>query len=175
MVGVVDAAAEMEHGLRVRAEDRVGLERADLADQHLAQGEVIRQRAVGLVQERDAGVADDGRRSTLRARSAWGILAPVVAGGAAPEPAGGTAVDPRGRRAGRSEVRVVGMGGDDHEAIRPPIVGLPRGLGVSHPSPAAGCMSAATRVARRATLLAARMACAYALRPRLRSSPPTSA
>src|SRR4029450_1511083 len=114
MVGVVDAAAEMEHGLRVRAEDRVGLERADLADQHLAQGEVIRQRAVGLVQERDAGVADDVRRSTLLSlakgrelnRTGVGTLAPRVAGGAAPEPAGGTAVDPRGCRAGRSEVRV---------------------------------------------------------------------
>ena len=54
MVGVVHAAVAVEQRLRVGGEDGVGTERPDLADELLAQGEVVGERAVGLVQERDA-------------------------------------------------------------------------------------------------------------------------
>jgi hypothetical protein len=67
MVGVVDAAAAMDHYLGVTAEDRVGLEGPDLPHEHLPQGEVVDQIPVGLVKERDAAIAHDlGRSSLLR-------------------------------------------------------------------------------------------------------------
>ena len=51
VVGVVDPAALVDDRLGVGGEDRVRPERPDLADELLAQGEVVGERAVGLVQE----------------------------------------------------------------------------------------------------------------------------
>ena len=60
MVGVVDATVAVEDDLGVGCQDRVRSERANLADEVLAEREVVRQRAVGLVEERDPGIANDG-------------------------------------------------------------------------------------------------------------------
>ena len=51
MVGVVDPAALVEDRLGVGGEDGVRTERPDLADELLAQGEVVGEGAVGLVEE----------------------------------------------------------------------------------------------------------------------------
>jgi len=51
VVCVIDPATAVDHDLGVAGEDRVGLEGPDLAHQHLAQGHVVDQVAVGLVQE----------------------------------------------------------------------------------------------------------------------------
>jgi hypothetical protein len=87
MVGVVDAAAPMEHSLGIGAEDGVRLERPDLTHQMLAQGEVIDQGTVRLVEERHALVADDfGSRALFSftergelERIGEGVLATLVA------------------------------------------------------------------------------------------------
>ena len=87
MVDVVHAAVVVEHVLRVHGEDRVRPERPDLAHELLAQGEVVGERAVGLVEERDAVVA---RRSPRR---------PAAPSRAAPRArAGRCASRPRRRR-----------------------------------------------------------------------------
>ena len=54
VVGVVHAAVAVEQRLRVDGQDGVRPERPDLAHELLAQGEVVGEGAVGLVQERDA-------------------------------------------------------------------------------------------------------------------------
>src|SRR4029079_1379940 len=61
----------------------------------------------------------------------------------------------------------------EHEPLGPPVVRLPRRR-ISHGTAPETCGDVTTRRSSRSTLLAAMMACAYALRPRLRSSPPTS-
>ena len=116
----------MEHGLRVGGEDRVRPERPDLADQQLAQREVVGERAVGLVQEAHARVADHGRRGALLGlaqcrqleRIGVRVLAALVAARAAHQPADRPRIDPAGGRAGRTELGVVGVSGDDHEPGR---------------------------------------------------------
>ena len=65
MIGVVHATAAVEDGLGVGAEDRVGPERPDLADELLAQRQVVGEGPIRLVQEGDAFVADDGRGGAL--------------------------------------------------------------------------------------------------------------
>ena len=50
VVGVVDATVAVEDDLGIAREDGVGTERPDLADEQLAQGEIVRQGAVGLVE-----------------------------------------------------------------------------------------------------------------------------
>ena len=109
MVGVVDAAVAVEDDLRVRGEHRVRPERPDLANELLAQRQVVVERAVGLMQERHARIADDvgGDALLLFAqggqleRVAIRILAARVAARAAHEPADGSRVDPaRSRRGG---------------------------------------------------------------------------
>ena len=65
MVGVVDPAALVDDRLGVGGEDGVRSEGPDLADELLAQGEVVGEGAVGLVEEADPGVADDRRGRPL--------------------------------------------------------------------------------------------------------------
>ena len=59
MIGVVHAAVAVEEDVRVGREDGIGPERPDLADEQLAQREVVREGAVGLVEVGHALVADD--------------------------------------------------------------------------------------------------------------------
>ena len=65
MIGVIHAAAAVEQHLGVLAEDGVRPERSDLADELLPQRQVVLERAVRLVEKRNAFVADDVRRSPL--------------------------------------------------------------------------------------------------------------
>ena len=96
----------------------------------LAQGEVVDERAVRLMQVGHAGVSDDRSGIVLLAlagggkleRVRLGILTTLVAAGAADEPADGAGVDPSCGRRRWTEVGVVGMGRDDHESGRPPDV-----------------------------------------------------
>src|SRR5690349_23949192 len=67
VVRVVDPGATRERVLRVRGEDGVRTERSDLADEVLAQDQVVDEAAVRHVQERDALVADDLRGRPLLA------------------------------------------------------------------------------------------------------------
>ena len=123
MVGVVDPAAAVEDRLGIGREDGVRAERPDLADELLAQREVVGERAVGLVQEGHAGIADDRGRRPLLGLAQGGqlervgvrVLAALVAARAAHQPALGALVDPAGGRRGRAEIGIVGVGGDDHE------------------------------------------------------------
>ena len=136
VVDVVHAPVVVEDRLRVDRQDRVGPERADLADEELAQREVVGERAVGLVEERHARVADDLRRRLLlrfaERAELERVRPPVVVAGialrAAHEPARRALVDPAGRRRRRPEVGVVGVGDDHHEPGRAPGVGRGRGL-----------------------------------------------
>ncbi len=116
---------------RVAAHDRVGLEGADLADEQLAEREIVHEAPVRLMQEAHPRIAHDrGRPSLLLlARPGEldgieiGVLAARVAGGATNEPSFRAGVDPGGRCPGRAEVRVIGVSDDDHEAARSPLVG----------------------------------------------------
>ena len=138
MVGVVDPAALVEERVGIGGEDGIRPEGADLADELLAQRQVVGQRPVRLVEERDPGVADDRRRRALlglaqrgeHERVGVGILAALVAARAAHQPALRTRVDPARRRPGGPELGVVRVRRDDHEAIRPPgVVDRRRRLG----------------------------------------------
>ena len=102
------------------------------------------------------------------------ILAALVSGRAANEPADRAGIDPTGGRTGRAEIGVVGVSGDDHESGGPPVVGRGSDRVLGHRPLRTPRAWGATRPCSRSTLLAAQLACAYALRPRLRSSPPTS-
>ena len=84
MVGVVDAAVAVEDDLRVGRQHRVGPERPDLADELLAQGEVVGERPVGLVEERHARVAHDLGRGPLLALAERGQLERVGSGSSPP-------------------------------------------------------------------------------------------
>ena len=169
VVGVVDAAIAVEEGLGVGRQDRVRSKGPDLADQHLAQREVVGQPAVGLVEERDPGVPDDPGRGPLlrfaercqRQRIGIRVLATLVATRAADQPALGSVRDPAGGGRSGAELGVVGMGRDDHESVGSPVV---------RDGPCFG-----RRHARRP----ARKPCTGSgpgvrFGPRLRSSPPTS-
>ena len=100
-----------------------GLNVRMLADEVLAERQVVRQRSVGLVEERDALVADDPCRRFLlrltrqgqRKRVEIRVFAALVAAGAADQPADGSRVDPRGCGRGRPEIGVVRVRGDHHE------------------------------------------------------------
>ena len=115
MVRVIDPAAAVEDRVGIGGEHGVGLEGADLAHELLAQGEVVGQRPVGTVQERQPGVADDRRRGALLGlaqggqleRIRVGVLTALVAAGAAHQPAGRALVDPArdGTRRDRSRHR----------------------------------------------------------------------
>ena len=104
----------------------------------LAQRQVVGEGAVGLVQERDPGVADDRRRGALLASRAGAASASGSASGSSPpwsplvqhtsQPTEPASIQ-RGGGAGRPEIGVVGMGGDDHEPGGPPGVGLARTAG----------------------------------------------
>jgi len=130
VVGVVHAAVAVEEDVGVGREDRVGPERPDLADEQLAQREVVREGTVWLVEVGHALVADDPGGFVLLPlalggqveRVAVGVLAAGVAAGAAHEPAGGARVDPARGGRGRPEVGVVGVGDDQHEPGGSPIV-----------------------------------------------------
>ena len=67
VVDVVHAAVAVEDRLGVDRQHRVGTELADLADELLAQGEVVGERPVRLVEEADVVVAHDLRRGPLLA------------------------------------------------------------------------------------------------------------
>jgi hypothetical protein len=130
VVGVVHAAVAVEEDVRVGREDGVGPERPDLADEQLTQRKIVREGAVGLVEVGHALVADDPGGFVLLPlalggqveRVAVGVLAAGVAARAAHEPADGARVEPaRGGRS-RPEVGVVGVGDDQHEPGRSPIV-----------------------------------------------------
>jgi hypothetical protein len=92
-----------------------------------------------LVEEAHARVAGHGGRGTLLGLAQRGklerirvrVLATLVAARAAHEPAHGSLVDPAGGRAGRPELRVVRVRGDDHEPGRAPGMGRP-GFGGGH-------------------------------------------
>ena len=126
VVDVVHAAVAVEDRLGVDRQHRVGTELADLADELLAQGEVVGERPVRLVEEADVVVAHDLGRGPLLALAERAELDRVgppvvragVAAGAAHEPADGAFVDPAGGRPGRPEVGVIGVGDDDQEARR---------------------------------------------------------
>ena len=115
MVGVIDAAVAIDERLGIGRQDGIRAERPDLAHELLAQGEVVGQGAVGLVQERDAGVPDDRRGGSLLRLAKGGqgervgirVLAALVAARAADEPALRARVDPAsgGRRPVRSRRR----------------------------------------------------------------------
>ena len=166
MVGVVHAAVAVEEGLRVGRQDRIGPERPDLADEQLAQGEVVGQGAVRLVQERHAGVPDDrGRRRCSVSRSA--ASSNGSASGSSPpwsplvqhtsQPTEPWSIHAR-RRPGRPELGVVRVRGDDHEPVGPPVmvaVGVRLGQVVMRDALAGPTVR-------------------RTLPPRLRSSPPTS-
>jgi len=131
VVGVVDAAEAVEHDLRVRRQDGIRPKRPDLADELLAQREIVLERAVGLVEEGDALVADDRRGGRLLGLPQGGqlerievrILPAGVSARSADEPADRARVDPRGGGRGRPEVGVVGVRDDHHEPVRAPVVG----------------------------------------------------
>ena len=107
MIGVVDHAAAVDDHLGVAAQNRVRLEGPDLADEHLAQRQVVREHAVGLMEERDTAVTHYGRRLALLVLALQRKLHLVeirvfttrIAGGAADEPALGARIDPRRRGA----------------------------------------------------------------------------
>src|SRR5436190_1333098 len=88
---------------------------------------ILRSTAVVMVEERDAGVADDLGRGALLPlahggelqRIGVGVLAAGVAARATDQPARGARVDPGGGRAGGTEVGIIGMAGDDHEPVGP--------------------------------------------------------
>ena len=132
VIGVVDSTVVVEEDVGIGRQDGVWTERANLANEHLAQDEVVDERAVRLMEERDARVTDDRRRGPLLAESGelerigLRILAALVAARAAHEPALRARVDPSGGCRGWSEVGVVGVRGDHHEPLRAPVV---RGLG----------------------------------------------
>ena len=65
VIGVVDAAVAVKRRLRIYGKHGIRSKRPDLADQLLAQGEIVGERAIGLVEERDAVIADDRRRGPL--------------------------------------------------------------------------------------------------------------
>ena len=128
MIGVIDAAAGVDHDFRIAAEDGIGLERPNLANEQLAQGHVVGQTTVRLMHEAHACVADDLGCSALFGfaclcqfrRIEIRILAAGLARRAADEPALRTGVDPRGRGSRRPEVRVIRVPDDDHEPARSP-------------------------------------------------------
>jgi hypothetical protein len=103
---VVDAAEAVEHDLRVRRQDGIRPKRPDLADELLAQREIVLERAVGLVEEGDALVADDRRGGRLLGLPQGGqlerievrILPAGVSARAADEPADRARVDPGASR-----------------------------------------------------------------------------
>ncbi len=172
VVGVVHATTLVEDGVRIGGEHRVGPKGPDLANELLAQGEVVGKRAVRPVEECHAGVADDrGRGALLRLtrgregqRVGIGVLATLVAARAAHQPALGAGVDPTRGRAGRPEICIVGMGRDDHESEGAPSVVGGRGR-LRHRLVSDG-------------FEACRACCtgwdtAVRFGPRLRSSPPT--
>ncbi len=192
VIGVVDAGVPEEDDLRIVRQDGVRPEAANLAHQVLAQRKLVGERAVRLVEEDHLVIADDlggpallllaGRRQ--RQRVGRGILAPLVAGRAADEAADRPGVDPgRGRRRG-SELGVVGVGRDHHEAGGTPVVRagpLAGGRWLRRHLPA-GPPADAARRRDRGILLAHSMlytVCAYPRRDailpaqRLRPSPPT--
>ena len=113
VVRVVDPAALVEEGVRVGGEDRVGAEGPDLAHELLAQGQVVGQRPIRLVEERDAGVADDRRGRTLLGlaqggqdeRVGVGVLAALVAARAADQPAPASRRRSSARRSRRARIR----------------------------------------------------------------------
>jgi hypothetical protein len=92
---VVHPGLPVEDGLGIGREHRVRPERPDLADELLAQREVVGEATVGAVQEGHARVADDRGRRALFAlaesraleRIDVRVLAALVATGAADEPA----------------------------------------------------------------------------------------
>ena len=67
MVGVVDPAALVDDRLGVGGEDRVRAEGPDLAHELLAQGEVVGEGAVGLVED------TEGESSSAATREALGM------------------------------------------------------------------------------------------------------
>ena len=145
-------ATLVEDRLGIGGQDRVRPEGPDLADELFAQGEVVGQGAVRLVQEGDPGITDDRRGGPLLGlaqrgqleRVGVGVLAALVAARAADQPALGARIDPARGGAGRPEVGVVGVGGDDHEAGRAPGV-VDR---VARRRSAAPCRSRGRRVGR---------------------------
>src|ERR1035437_2446949 len=101
MVGVVDPTARIDHDFGILGKDRIRPERPDLADEKLAQDEVVDQGAVRLMQEAHPGVAYDFRRSALLMLAQLSqsngicvrVLAALVAAGAADQPADGCTID----------------------------------------------------------------------------------
>ena len=174
MVGVVDAAVVVEERLGVGGEDGVRPEGPDLADEQLAQGEVVGQRAVGPMEEGDARVADDAAAARCSRLAERGELERVGVRG--PRRPGrrwcSTRASPRRpasiQRAavpGRPELGVVGVGGDDHEPAGRQSCGRDRRRRSCRRSPDAR----SSRV-----IACSAQGAAVPFRPRLRSSPPTS-
>src|ERR1035437_5153692 len=128
MVRVVYPATTVDHDLGIATEDRVRPEGSNLPDQHLAQGQVVDQASVGLVKERDTGIAHDLGGAQLLVLSGpgqverieVGVLPSGVARRAADEPAFGPGDDPGRGRARRPEVGVIRVADDDHEPPRSP-------------------------------------------------------
>ena len=180
VVGVVDAAVVVEQRLGVHRQDRVGPEGPDLADQLLAQGQVVGERAVRLVEEADALVADDRgggpllrlpeRRRAPADRSASRRRRRRRSCSRRASPTDPSSIQ-RGRRGGRPEVGVVGVGDDHHEPRRPPVVG--RGLRPAQPPSSAVGRPALTGSPRRPRGRDAEKSVVLDFRLRLRSSPPT--
>ena len=187
VIGVVDPAVRVDDDLGILGQDGIGPERADLADEQLAEREVVGECPVRLVEEADPGIADDlgaaARCSASRVAASGervevGVLTTLVAARAAHEPADRAGVDPARGGRGRAEVGVVRVGDDDHEPGRPPVVGG-RGRAAS-PAAASVVDSVIDRECRRDGSRAGtrRIGLHYGRGPvqswpRLRSSPPT--
>src|SRR5204862_6334926 len=99
-----------------------------LTDEELAEGEVVCQCPVGLVEERHALVPDELGGSPLFLLACCrqlegvelGVLAPGVAARAADKPADRALVDPASGGRGWSEIGIIRVGDDDREAVRTP-------------------------------------------------------
>ncbi len=128
VVRVIHAAARVDYDFRISAYHGIGLEGPDLADEHLPQGQIICQGAVGLMQECHARIADYRCREPLffftrqgeLHRIEFGILAAGVARRAAHQPAFRARLDPCRGGSCRPEVGVVGMADDNHESTGSP-------------------------------------------------------
>ena len=168
VIGVLDVAPPRHEHSRVDREHGIGSKAAQLANQLLAHDQVVGERSVGLVEERHVLVADDSRGVALLRFAAprqfqWievRVLAALLAAGAADEVRDRSRINPPSDRAGRSEVRVIGMRDDHHGPLRPVRMGCLRGAFHQRFSLSKSCGPCGKR--------------GICFSPRHRSSPPTS-
>ena len=124
MVDVLDDAGLVDDDAGIGRGHGIGPEAADDADELLAEGQVVGQRAIGAMQEGDALVAD-GRgcgpllglaQEAERERVRPGVVAPGIAARAADQVRHRPVADPAADAAGDGVLGIVGMRRDDQEA-----------------------------------------------------------